>query len=442
MTASRPSLKRNSLARLFADGAGLVFGACGTVITSRVLGPSGQGVFAVLVFVSSATVLLAGLGLGEAAIVRVGQGAASYSEAASATVGALLLSGFVGVFVALALGWAVVQPSSTNLWLAVVATAIDVPVSVSVLGCGSLLNLKERIRASSIVSASLSGTTLVGLLIFVLGIHLSVLGGVLAGVLASDVALLVGLYLLRRGHQSVRPRWNKDFVRAALRFGITLQAVSALTLASNKLDLLFVFRLAGSAAAGRYSVALTAGTVVTMVPYALSMAAFPRVAYVSAGEADALLSRMFRVGLAGAACTAACLAVAMPVAVPAILGDRYAPSVSPAIILVAGGVFLSGQWVLGRAMAARGDTSLLIRSFGLALLVMVTLDLILIPDLGLIGAAASSSVSSATALIYSLNRVRRSSGLRRFLPGLADFREFVEFLRTFLRREAAKEVAK
>lgn len=430
-------MKRNSLARLSADVAGLVFGACGTVITTRILGPSGQGVFAVLVFVSSVMVLLGGLGLGEAAIVRVGQGGTSYSDAASATLAALTVSGLIGAFIAFVVGWVVVEPSSTNLWLAVLATAVDVPVSVSVLGCASLLNLKERIRASSLVSASLSASTLVGLALFVLVAHLSVFGGVLAGVLASDVALAVGFYLLRNGRQLVRPHWHKSYLRGAVRFGITLQAVSALTLASNKLDLLLVFRIAGSAAAGRYSVALTAGTVVTMVPYALSLAAFPRVAYVPSAEADILIARMFRVGIIGAVVTATCLALALPVAVPAILGHRYAASVGPAIILVLGGVFLSGQWLLGRASAARGDTSMLIRSFGLALILMLALDIALIPRFGLIGGASASSASSAVAVLYCLARMRGRVGLRVLLPHWVDVQELIEFPKALIERRVA-----
>lgn len=439
MTTGSPSLRRNSVARLAADSAGLVFGACGTVITSRALGPSGQGVFAVLVFVSSTVVLLAGLGLGEAAVVRVGRGSASYEDAASATLGALLLSGIVGLLVALVFGWAMVQPASANLWWAVIANAVDIPVSVGVLGCASLLNLKERIQATSILSATLSGTTLLGLLLFVFVADLDVMGAVLAGALASGVALIVAIDQIRRGRQAVRPRWNRAYLRAAVVFGIKLQAVSALTFASNKLDLLIVFKLGGSEDAGRYSVALTAGLVVTMIPYALSMAAFPTVAYTAGNaEANALVYRMFRVGAAGSLVTATTLIVSIPIAVPAVLGRAYSPSIGPAIILVIGAVFLSGQWLLGRAAAARDNPGLLIQSFGLALAVMVSLDFILIPQFDLLGAASASSLSSVVGLIYCLSKVRPTGGLRELMPGPADLREFMALLPSIRRRPVPK----
>jgi O-antigen/teichoic acid export membrane protein len=402
----------------------LLLGAIGTVITTRILGPSGQGVFAVLTFISGVMITVAGLGLGEAAIVRVGQRRAAYPIAAAATLAAVLVSGGVSVVLTLIAAASAVQPDSNSLWLAVVATAVDVPVSVLALACAGLLNVRERISASSAVALTLSGVTLGGLVVFVLLAHLSVFGAVLAGVVASDVALLHAVWLLRRAGMLARPRWNTGYLRSALGYGLRLQSVSLLTTASNRFDLLLVFLLVSQAGAGRYSVALTIGTVTTMVPYALSYASFPRLAQLTSQDAILLTARIFRTGIAGAVLTAAALAAVVPLAIPLVLGRKYEVSIVPAEIVVMGGVFVSGQWILGRARAARGSTGLLVRSFALSLAVMVLLDLALIPDFGIVGAASASTTASFCALAYCAWATHREGvSVKALLPRLANFRE-------------------
>src|ERR671926_1037580 len=76
-----PSLKRNSAARFLADAAGLVFGIISGVITARALGPTGKGLFSSLTLLSGILVWVCCMGLGDAAIVMVGQKKATVQQA-------------------------------------------------------------------------------------------------------------------------------------------------------------------------------------------------------------------------------------------------------------------------------------------------------------------------------------------------------------------------
>lgn len=428
--SAEASFRGNSAARLAVDAAGLAFGAVGAVITTRVLGPSGQGVFAVLFFLSAVMITLAGLGLGDAAVVWVGQGRAEYRTAAGATLAASMLSGGIALLPTIGVGAVLIRPTSATLWLAVIATAVDVPFSVLALSCGSLLNVDQRVRASSAVAFTLSAVTLVGLVLFVIWARLSVFGAVLAGVVASDLALLNALWLLRRAGLIVRPSWNRSYLRSVIGFSSRLQSVSLLTIASGRVDLILVFTLASRASAGRYSVPLTIGSVATLVPYAVSYAAFPRLANLSGGEAAALTAKIFRSGIVLAFVTAVALVAASPIAIPSLLGTRYSGSVVPAQILAVGGVFISGQWMLARAAAARGDASVLLRSFAISLASMVLLDIPIIPAFGIVGAAAVSSLSSLAAFVYCVGAFHRGGTPTRFLlPRSGTMRDLAAVIR-------------
>jgi O-antigen/teichoic acid export membrane protein len=431
----RPSLVRNSFARLVADGAALVAGGIATIITARVLGPAGQGVFATLAFVSGLFVLISGLGLGDAVIVRVGQGRADYRRAAGTALVVGLMASAVGAGVTVLVGALQIRPDDRETWLAVGAAAAQVPLGVATALAGAFLNVRERVREASLVFALTAVLTTVGVAVFVLALDMAVFGALLAGVVASSVALVVAAGLLRTHGLMGGPRFDLGFLRGALPFALRVQAGGIVLTASNRLDLVVVFSLAGRADAGFYSIALTVGTLASLVPWALSYAAFPRLARLPADEATDLIARSFRVAVAAALFTGALLALAVPVAIPLLLGSEYDASVVPALILLIGGVLVSGQWTLARAFAARGDSRLLVRSFSASLATMLALDFLLIPPLDIAGAALAAVAGTALGLAVCLLRYRRDKGgLASLVPRPADFSEVLRTPGRLLRR--------
>ncbi|HEV2058606.1 MAG TPA: hypothetical protein VGR11_04555, partial [Solirubrobacteraceae bacterium] len=78
-------LARSATVRFTADATGIVIGALTTLLMARVLGPSGVGTFAALTFITMLVVQVGTLGLGDAAVVWVGQGKATLQEALSSS---------------------------------------------------------------------------------------------------------------------------------------------------------------------------------------------------------------------------------------------------------------------------------------------------------------------------------------------------------------------
>lgn len=183
-------------------------------------------------------------------------------------------------------------------------------------------------------------------------------------------------------------------------------------------------RLAGPAAAGHYSIALTLGSLVVMVPNSLTLATFPRIAQLGDEEALALVGRSCRLAVLGLVAFAAALSLSVPLVVPLVFGPAYAPAVAPTLILIAGGIPWGGQWLLARSAAARGYPWLLARTFGSSLVAMLALDFLLVPRLGIIGAALASSVAPVLGLTVCILWYRRNWGglfqPRQFLPGADD----------------------
>jgi len=94
-----PSLARNSLARFAADAAGLVLGmACG-IITARWLGPAGKGLLSAIIFLSGFCIQLALIGLGESAIVAIGQKKATAQEALATSIALFVPATLAAIFI-------------------------------------------------------------------------------------------------------------------------------------------------------------------------------------------------------------------------------------------------------------------------------------------------------------------------------------------------------
>ncbi len=428
--APRPSLSKNTAARFAAEGTSLLIGAVSASLTARWLGPSTKGTLAALTFASGLLSQACLLGLPEAGMVRVGRREATSQEALSSGLGAALLAAGCGAMVLLLYARLQLPWDDPVVRLAVLTACISIPLAVSGTILLHILNIHERVVSSSLIFFVISATSAVTTVLLVGPARMSVLGGTIGVLVGSAVGLGSAVFLLKRQGMHFRPRLDGSYIRPALRFGLQVEMSYILTVAAARLDLLLVYPIAGRAEAGIYSVALTFGTLSGTVAAALAYAAFPRLPQLTEQEARELTARLVRVGLAAAITVAVGVAVVLPLAIPLALGRAYAGAVTPALLLLLGGVLWSAQWVLSRALAARGDASLLFWSFALNVSVMLLLDLALIPAWGSLGAAVASVVAPAVGVAACLRRYHREGRVRfvELLPRGEDFRALFGFV--------------
>lgn len=408
--------------RLVSDGGGLVLGTISAIVTARVLGPSGKGTLAALSFITVIAAQCATLGLGDAAVVRVGQARASVQQALSSSLGVVSAASLAGAVLVLAYSVAQLPVQDDWVWPAIGIACLTVVVSTAAQLLIFIVYARERIVAVSVVTISMATTTTVGVMIFCLVLDLDVLGGALASLLAATVGLVAAAVMLMRAGIGFRPRWDPSYVRPALHFGLRTQLANVLAYSSARVDLLLVFALAGQSEAGIYSIALTMGTITGFVAIALSFGTFPRMARMSDPDALALAVKMARATVLLGLVVAMTLSLVLPALIPILLGSEYDGSLTPAIVLLFANVLWGTQWLLSRAVAARGNPRLLVNSFSVNLVTMIVLDIALIPRFGALGGAEASVVAAAAGTAVCLHAYRaRGFGVRSLLPQRNDF---------------------
>lgn len=406
---------------LMSDALRLVVGLVTAILTTRLLGPSGKGTLSSMLFIIVLLSYACSLGLGDAAIVLIGQKRVTVSEALSATIlpMSLGLAAGLGLFwvVSLNADWSGIRP-------AVGAASVLLLVSTTSYVLMAMFNSQERLGLTALVAGVTGTVAALAVVLFVAVLELEILGGVLAELVGTCAGLAMLLWTIRKEPGALWPRFDRAYLRAAFRLGPVIEGSTLLVALAQRLDLLIVYSIRGEASAGRYAIATTLSQLASYGPVALTSAAFPRLAGLKDREAATLLAQLSRLTIAAASLGAVILLATVPFAIPLLFGIPFRAAIVPTLVLTLGGIAWSEQWLLCRAAAARGAPLVYFRSFGVSLLCMVALDLIFIPRWGLIGAALAS-VSSGIFGLAECARYYRAQvevvSLRSYLPGPADF---------------------
>lgn len=421
--AGSGSLVRGSAMRLASDGSGIVLGTVASIITARVLGTAGKGTLAALTFVSLLAMQCCTLGLGDAAVVRIGQAKATAQEALSASLAAVTLASLLGAAAVLAYAVAQLPLGDDGMWAAVAVACATVVVGAVGQLLIFLVYAGRRVIAVSVITIAMSLTAALGIVAFCVVVDLDVLGGMLAGLCSAALGFAVATVMLTRAGLRLRPRVLPAYLRPALSFGLRAQLANVLAYSTARVDLLFVYALASDDEAGLYSVALTFGTITGFVAIALSFASFPPMAAMADAAALELTAAMARAATLLGTALAVVMALAASTLITVLMGSAFAGALWPTVVLLFANVLWGVQWLLARALAARGDAGLLVRCFSANLASMAVADIALISLWGATGAAVGALLGAVVGLAVCL-RAYRGRGVppASFVPRAADLR--------------------
>ena len=198
-------------------------------------------------------------------------------------------------------------------------------------------------------------------------------------------------------------------VRPLAAYGTAQIAAATPALLNTQLDQLVLSQTVPPADLGRYAIAVT----LTMLPIPLVSAignvAFPRLAaQATVTSATLRLQRMAVLGSAGlAAAMLIPLALTAYWLVPLLFGDAYRGAVPLLWILTPGALFLACGQVVGDLLRGRKRPIFVAWAQGLAAVFTVVLLLVLLPLVGVAGAAIASSVAYGISLATMLRYLWR-----------------------------------
>lgn len=386
---------------------GVALNAGAILIAARSLGATGRGEMVILTLVPTFGNVLLGLGMTAANVHGVASGRLTRGVAAgNSLLWALAVPFFVAAIVRVSgfhevvAGWVSVEADLLLLALVLTAAVLGYQQLCGVVqGTGDFAAYRDCRVVQGLGMFALIGATAV-----------SGSSSVENMFFAWSAAYGIGaLYALGRSSpvRGLRVRIGSLF--ASLRYGVKAMWTQIWDIMNVRADQVVVATLADARVLGIYSVAVAISELLFHIPNALALVVFSESATGSnAGRTRGLGVFAGRV-LAAAFAAALLLAGFTWLALPLVVGSEFSSAALGVLILGPGVAILSSARILGAH--EMGDGRPHVPGFGAAVSVVVTIvvDIVLVPRLGLSGAALGASLGYACAALTVMGLFGRNN---------------------------------
>ncbi len=397
----------------------LLLATLNAAVIARILGPSGKGILALTVLVPNVFALFLSGGISVANVYYTGQKRFDLPTlSANATAFTVMATALGAVIAALLYASGLMAKLLPGVPLNLLALSmLGLPFSLLNNYFVSLLQGRQLITRINLVSLLQRASTVALSLLLVAVLGWGLTGAVLAVLASSVVSVAVLGAMLRRLGARFWPRWNRLVIKTTLKFGLRGYVANVLQFFNYRLDLFLVNYFLGPSSTGIYTVAVAMAEMLWYLPNAVGFVIFPKAANTSAEAMNRFTPRVFRLTLAVTAAGALALAIIGKPFIEIVYSPAFASAYGPMLALLPGVVLLGGGKVLTNEIAGRGFPQYNSIASGASLVLTVGLDLLLIPRLGVLGAAIASSIAYVAifilALVFYRSVVNRQRGMLR-----------------------------
>jgi O-antigen/teichoic acid export membrane protein len=406
------------------------------VLIARGLGPAGQGRYALLAAAVGLLSTIAAAGQFEGHVL---------TSAGGRSVGRVLLARSV----LQALGAIVLLGVVQALWrrpLALAGEDVVAGVFVLVLFCEVLALLFRGINLGQHQVTAYNVATLIQRVCFLGAVALLAvtrglsLEGVLFGWLGAVIANVVvtGVWIWRRSGAlslswaRVREGWGGSLTR-----GFRALLTISFTLLLTRADVYMLGPMLGVLAVGQISIASAFAEYLWYVPSILSSVLFAAVAESRGPHTIDKICRASRTTIAVLVPVGLGLGLVVRELVPLIYGRAYALAGTLVLILLPGMLAICLHLVIDSYFAGTGFPPISYLAAAGAVVLKVALNLVVVPSLGIEGAAAATSIAYVSLLLIKVIAFRRNTHVslgRLFSPTWTDLAYNLAVIRSWVQR--------
>lgn len=254
-------------------------------------------------------------------------------------------------------------------------------------------------------------------LLFILAVHFVGYGGVIgfaaASLLANAVMILLALALYRRADWHVAPApppggpW-----RDLTAYGASVHLGAAVAIIADRLDQMIISLFLPAADLGLFVIALTVSRLPLVLASTLSTVAFPKIASMTEhGGRIEVFGRYSRVAFLTILPLSLALAAVTPWLLPFFFGASFAAATPLAWLLIVAAVPLSLKTMLSAGFKACDRGWFVGQAEVVTLVLSACFLALLVPPLGLFGAALASVLAQGGALVFMTLKARKALGM-------------------------------
>lgn len=387
------------------------------VLFARLLPPTDRGILALVLLLPVTLAYFADLGVSQAIVYLLGRKKRSLEAVAGTTLAlALLLGGVAALVMWLARAWILPAffksvPSSYYLF----ALGL-LPVLLLDTYLLSILRGQQRFAVFNF-RRLLTPVFLLAGVIFLTGVGgLGVRGAVIAFAISTLLGLLlsfwfVGYSVAHTSETSLRLRFQPSLAGEAVAFGLKSYAQNLVGHLHYRLDVYLLALFLPPAQVAFYAIATAVAEVAFYLPDSVGTVLFPKLSAEREERIHELTAEVSRHTLWITALATLGLLAAGGWLIPLAYGQAYRPAIAPFMVLMPGCLAMAVYKILTRNFTSRNRQQVSILAASVSLVSNIALNILLIPRMGVIGAALASLISYTTAATILALIFRRETGI-------------------------------
>ena len=421
---------------LFKRDAILFFATLLTgIVIARQLGPEMMGIWTILLLIPGYAEAFGRFQFDVSAVYFIGKKKADIGEVtfilhlvaliAALLIGCVFLVGFEWFYLRL---FSNIESDVRALAFVVL---IIYPLRLVYINYSYLLIAKEDIKSynmtviiQAILTASLS-------IFLIVALEMGIYGALVGSLTGLSVAIIYAAFKVQRIAR-LRFSLNPGLFVEMSKYAVHYYFSGLIGYFQNNVTSLIAAVFIGPAQVAFYAVGKSICEVSTrMVPVAVNTALFPHVSRLDdKDESGLLVARLFRVTLLILVASSLCLSALIKPVVFLLYGSAYYPLIVPFLIMIPGVVLVQSALVFSTYFSGLGRPDLLPKASIIPLGLQALLSVLLIPGLGVWGAALSFSLSAlALFLIQAVFYLHLSkAGIGQLVPSVEDARSVWNFV--------------
>jgi len=395
-------IARNARLILIADITILLSNVVSSLIGARALGPAGRGDLLVIVLWPPVVAMLAGLGLPTAYRYWMAREPERVSFLFSNAVLYTLAVGVVSVALADLIVPHLVGQRSPQVMMLLRVYQVNIPAALFLDLMRGLLEGTRRFGWAGAARMIFFGVQAIGFAgLWSVG-HLTIATAMITMITAQTSSMLLALIAVWR---QLRPSWQPSWIefKNSMHYALRDYPGGVADFTTLRLDQIVLAAMASNVAIGLYVVAVRLSEMTTLAADAIADALMPEVAASKAeNRAELLWARSLRLAIYMHLVLLPPLWLAAPLLLRILFGERFVPATGAfRWLLLAAGVWSLGSIVISglRGFGYPGLST--VAKFSAAAVTTVGL-LVLLPRLGITGAAIASLIGYSVMLFISL----------------------------------------
>lgn len=409
----------------------VILGIAVAIIIAKVLGPSGKGSYALIILIPTLLLILGNLGIGISNVYLGGKKKYNWGDITSNSLisalglGTILIIAFLIYFLNFPPSFLKdIEPQCILL------VTLVLPFSFLTMYFNHILLGQNRIKEYNLVRLSQSSILVILIVFFLLALNGGIFGAILAWVCSTLVTTIISILLV---HKTTRITWffYPPLFRDSIKFGIKGYLGDVIQLLNYRLDMFLIAFFMSISFVGYYSVAVVLAEALWYFPAAVGVVIFARTPGLSTKEANKSTPQICRNTFFITILAALVLFALGRYIITLFFGSVFLLALKPLWILLPGVIALSICKVLGNEITGRGRPLINTIASGVSLAMNVPLNLLLIPRMGIVGAAWASSVSytvTAIIVLIAFMKISKNSLFDTIIIKPQDLKVYIDVL--------------